>query len=318
MSTEFYFAVDPLASGAEANLSDAWLRAKDRLPNASLHALIDTAFDEVACDAYLRKRPQGSTVSLYAGTELEELSSVSPWLVRLNCATPASLTQELQALCALRGNRPMLSFIASALDLASLQQHFIPFLRVILPENEAPYLLRFADTRIVESFWGALTPAQWAAFLPPDMGFWFPRRQAGSVGGVLPDTQRPTGPALNQLSFDAQQFGILLDAAEADLVIQRLSATDPDRFATRRPSDVHAFIEQQIGRARAHGLVDTPDFEVYCMAAWATGPEFDQHPEFAYAIQRARAPGELASCLGGVPASAWQAATRPGGSGAGI
>lgn len=308
MTSTPYFAVDPLPVTAVAELLSVWNQAKEQLPDANLYALIDTAFDETACANYLAGRADGDRLSLYEGLMLEELGTISPWLVRLDSASRETLTQELEALRVLRGNRPMLSFVASALNLPALQRHFKPFVQVVI-QDDLPLFMRFADTRIIDPLFEVFTAAQKAAFVPSDMGLWFPRRLSGSVGGVLPKAFRPDATAFKQLHLDGRQFGQLIDAGDADLIVMALTTTDPLRFAEARPSDVHAFMTQQIERARAHGLSDKPNLEIYCAAAWATGPEFDRHPEFAYAIQCAsRAPGQLAALLDEVSDSGWTAA----------
>lgn len=303
-----YFAVDPLPPSAVTELLGVWYQAKEQLPDARLYALIDTAFDEAACASYLDGRAEGDRLSLYEGLMLEELGAVSPWLVRLNSSDRAALTQELEALRVLRGSRPMLSFVASALDLPALQRHFKPFVEVVI-EGDLALFMRFADTRIIDPLFDVLTPEQKTAFVPPDMGLWFPRRQSGSVGGVLPKTLRPDAVPLKQLHLDGKQFGRLIDAGDADLVINALTTTDALIFGDARPSDVHRFITRQIERAATYRLSDKSSLETYCATAWATSPEFDRHPEFAYVIQQASvAPGQLAKLMREVPLAAWAAA----------
>lgn len=309
-----YFAVDPLTAAMAGDMLEVWERAQKHLGDAWLYALVDAAFVEDTWPAYLAKRKAGSAVSLYAGTEFAEMTGLSPWLVRMSrSGEPASYRADVAALCELRAGRPMLSFIASSRSLVQLQLHFRSFLQVTVGGEGPPLLLRFADTRVIEPLLRTFTAEQRAAFLPPDVGLWFPGRTAPRIGGTLPDRARSMVEASAALDLSEQQFSALMQASEADLVIQGLTAIGTNRFERRSPSGVHAFVERQIARAHAHGLRDTPDLVAYCNAAWHVGPLFDEHPEFQFAIRKAsRGTGELHAHLTTVPTSAWDDARRKG------
>ncbi|ATA51930.1 hypothetical protein CKY39_00820 [Variovorax boronicumulans] len=304
-----YFAVDPVGPAQTDSFLKQWHRARKLAAGARLYAMVDAAFDEQGVAEHLQ-RQQGDAISLYAGTDLEEHAEVSPWLLELSSDDPDALACEVKELADLRGTRPMLSFIATARSLPALQHHFRPFLRAVV-DDDLLLLLRFADTRIVEVLGDVFTPQQSNAFLPGDIGIWLPRRRHGDSASSPIDPARPHVSLVGPVTFDAKQFASLLEAGEPDLVIHNLTRSNAQRFNGVQPSKVYDFIAGQLQRARAHGLQDMPNLETYCLTAWTTNPQFDEQPDFTYAItQASRTPGRLSALLNAVPDAAWQQASQ--------
>ncbi len=309
MSVPHYYAVDPVSPKTMDRLLKHWDDLRRACPGIRSYALVDAAFDEQGV-ADLAVRHEGEALSLYAGTDMaEELAGVAPWLFELS-DDPKTLAAQLRQFVALRGSRPMLTFLGSYRDIRALRGHFQPFLYINVQED-LKFLFRFADERVIQALIGVLSPEQESALWPGDLAVWSATRRDGAPAWqpYSPDAQR--SPMAGPLVLDDKQFDALMDAAEPDVIITNLSATDPDRFnkGKARPADVYGFIGKQLERARAHGIQDTPNLETYCLAAMAAGSRFDEHAEFGYAItQAARQPGALAGLLAAVADAAWQQA----------
>ncbi|WP_295373277.1 DUF4123 domain-containing protein [uncultured Pseudacidovorax sp.] len=301
-----YYGVDPISPATVAACQAAWAQALNVHPSLQFYALVDAAFDEAGFAAFLQSF-EGRAASLYAGTELSELDSVAPWLLELNTNDPAVLSAQLQQLAQLRRGRPMCSFLGSSRGMDALRLQFRP--RIHAQADDLRLILRFADTRVLETLAHVLRPAQMDVLFPPDTYVWFPCRREGQAATRQVADDRPLPPDDAVLHIDPGQFAALIDAGEADLVIHALAQQDPGCFGNGRPSDVHAFVVEQLIRARQHGLTHFQDLEAYCMAALAGGAAFDEQPSVAFAIVEAgRAPGSLAASLAALPWLAWKQA----------
>lgn len=301
-----YYGVDPISSATVAAFQAAWAQARHVHPSLQLYALVDAAFDEAGFAALLQGF-EGRAASLYAGTELSELDSVAPWLLELITSDQDVLSAQLQQLAQLRRGRPMCSFLGSSRGMDALRNHFRS--RLHIEVDDLRLILRFADTRVLEALAHVLRPSEMDMLFPPDTYVWFPCRREGQAATRQLADDRPLPPDDTALHIDAGQFAALVDAGDADLVIHNLAQQDPGCFGSGRPSDVHAFVGEQLKRARGHGLTHFQDLEAYCMAALAGGAAFDAQPDVAFAIVEAgRAPGSLAASLSRLPGQAWKQA----------
>jgi len=121
-----------------------------------------------ACDApavYERMlaAPPTEAVCLYRETADASLDMVAPWLVRVDAAMFAWITQTLWA-------EPFGILVRSGGSLEELRFHFRRFLRVRSPEGEA-WMFRFYDPRVLPSFLEGCTPEQLSDFFGPVEAF---------------------------------------------------------------------------------------------------------------------------------------------------
>ncbi|MFC5574386.1 DUF4123 domain-containing protein [Xenophilus aerolatus] len=309
-----YFAVDPMSPGTVAAFLGVWRSLSQAHAGLRLYAMVDAAFDEQQFARHL-DRHEGAAVSLYAGTELAELDSIAPWLLELNAAGSPALTQQIRQLAELRGTRPMLSFFATRCDLGSLQRHFQSFLFTAI-DGDLRWMLRLADTRILESLSRVLSPLQIDALFPGDIHVWFPLRRDGQAAVRSIDPTRSDSKGGGPMAFDAKQFEAMVEAGEADLVVTHLTLSNPRCFDGARPAEIHGFIDEQVRRAHAHGIEDARSLETYCVAALALGARFDEQPEFAFAITQAvPVPGSLVERFADIPDQTWRQVKASLGSG---
>lgn len=304
MST--YFGVDPLSTQTLDAFVSAWEVVRAEHPAARLYALVDAAFDEEGVRQFL-ERFEGPAVSLYAETRLSELDSVAPWLLELNTSDRKTESAQLRALAHLRGQRPMCTLLATARRMESLMRHFRSHLFV--ESDGMPLIFRFADTRVLETLTGVLSPSQMATLFPPDIHVWFPCRRDGRSAVRSMSDDGGAGQSQSPLLLDPQQFSALIEAGDADLVLHNLTEQDPYCFEGGRPSDIHAFVVVQLQSARAQGLHNMQDLEAYCLAAFASGPDFHAQPDVRFAIsEAARVPGSLTISFADLPGAAWRQA----------
>lgn len=156
---------------------------------------------------------------------------------------PRDETERLQALAdwlALCNGKPMLSFLASTLDLAQIKQHFSAFLQ-IRDDSNMRYTLRFADTRMTSVILECLLPEQKQAWLA-GMSAWWVIGRNGSLQ-LLGGTQVPPVAAepndWHDLAISDAQLIQLHDNTEADIMLSYLYETMPESFAGHQPSALY-------------------------------------------------------------------------------
>jgi len=294
------FAVDPLPSGFAQEVVSSWDALHADQPEAQLFALIDAAFDDAVYRQFLQTHPRA--LSIYAGTDYEELMEASPHLVKLTVEHTHELEREIDMLVHNCSGVPMLSFVSSPLGLADVKALFQRFITVHTADGTS-YALRFADTCVLIPLLDVLSPAQRAALTPPGTHLLCPTRSGQLIASqAVQETPAP----MQRLDFSDEQVARLEEAMEADAVLAQLGEDSP-RGAVQGwlPSEVHAFVQAQIQRAHAHGISHTPDLLAYCATALDYGAQFDEHPDVVFAVRQAGDTGHLAARIASVPSAAW-------------
>lgn len=299
-----YAAVNRHSIDLHKNVLQSLEQAIHERHDLFLYALIDCAFNETLFRQCKTRHPSLHGTSLYAESELDELQEVSPVLVQLP-RDESTRSAWLETLLQHADGLPMLSLIASPIDTSDLASYFAPFIKSETEDGQR-YLLRFADTRILPKLISVLDDSQWS-LLPP-IAHWWSIDRAGVLRELLlprssdnAATERPTGLKLSNL-----QFAALLDAAEADAIIEQLLLVVPEHCAAFRPGDLHQFIAHQLENARRFGIESTPDLVAYCIGAFNSRGKLHEDPHAFALLKEGRwRPGELASALAELPEECW-------------
>lgn len=277
-------------------------------PFFAIYVLIDTAFSETCITRYQKMHANKHVMSLYAGTELNGLTAVSPYLVQLS-SDPALRKQSLATLLRLTNGKPMISVLLSALDLESLKAHFSAFLQAETEDGQR-FVLRFADTRILPVLIATLDQEPLAYLLSP-IAHWLTIDRMGKLNRLLPlngelhDTR--VTPPFSVLPLSDNQFSTLLDAAEPDAIIQHLQLIAPEHCSTFAPGCLHRFVDEQLQYATRFGVTGTPDRVAYCIGAFNTNGKLheNRHAKALFAEKQWQ-PGDLADALAELPDECWQ------------
>ncbi len=123
---------------------ESWLFATTRELKYSLFALVDCAADPLLPDSVVALSPEVQYQSLFADTDLEELSDVGPGLLLLP-QLPAVATRLLNQLQQIPGSGYL---ILSRSEPGSLAMHLRPYLQTLLPDGSRG-LFRFYDPRVL-------------------------------------------------------------------------------------------------------------------------------------------------------------------------
>lgn len=258
-------------------------------PDVHWAALIDAAFDYPAADAspYWRRG-----INCYGGPAYEGLRKAAPMLVPLDPVHDQAFLTRLLRHC---HDRPMVSFLASRVDLNALCQLWEP-LHWITAIDHQKMLLRLADTRILAKLPGILEPSQWAAFAAPVTQWATVNRSGGLTPLALP---APDATKAASIHLEHHHLADLLSAAEPDNILSLIVDSMPDILPQDLPgSQAYAMVSDSCALARRHDVTNWADVVSLSVAAFLTEGRTNQNGGLtAYLARKQWPPGDLGTSL---------------------
>jgi hypothetical protein len=245
--------------------------------HARWYALVDRAFDHERLSP-LRWPHASEPVYRKAG-----MDAVSPALLSLNVPTSDAVRVDLVRLLNHCNGRPMLSFVRTELDMASLADAWQAITRV-QTQDEQTLLLRFADARVHSTLPSSLGRQNWQRLCRPLLAWYTIDRaaqwQALPVPEPLDDGQDSSELATTQAPFciDDAEFARMLDAAQPDVLIDAMAQRLPDVLPERNKARCHALVARACELARAHHLEGLDDQLALAVLACLSDGELLSHP----------------------------------------
>lgn len=212
------------------------------------YALVDTAFDYGA-----RSLNLANVLGIYHQNRLQNLASVSPALFEFSGTNTHNVQQQLGHLLQHCRGRPMLSFIRSPLPASDLREHWQNLLEIETEEGE-PYLLRFADTRVLPTL--ARQKEIWSRLAADVTAWWIVGRDGAWMALDMPNS-REDGDAPLRLSNESLQA--LLRAGEADAMAEYMHRYFPDLLTGRDGNANYQLLAQTTALCNAQGIDGTTD-----------------------------------------------------------
>jgi len=234
-----YFAVDPCNA---IQMTDAVACAIEKRPDMKWFTLVDSAFDADSKN----KLTFDKKTCLYDSDELYELLDVSPYLLELPVQTDA-LRSKLLSLARHRKNRPMLSFVASPYSAVEIVNHWKRLVNVKGVDG-AEFILRFADTRILEVLPTAPDTALWDALSAP-VTEWLYIDRAGTISSAKIGQVNTYLDTADDITLSDEQFGFLVSSGVPDYVINIIERDHPELL----PSHDHAGFYAKIANVCTFG-----------------------------------------------------------------
>lgn len=304
-----YFAIDvpdPEVPALIAQQLQA-LRADAVVANGGqpLHllALLDGACDE---EFFTKRYPSRlRRQSLYAYTSLQNFKSAAPHLMAAPSASSeqAAWLQRLFSLCA---GKPMLSIIASALDIDRLEQHLRPYL-IAITSDTVEWPVRWADSRTLPALLAALTQTQYTHLLSPIYRWWSLRRDGSLINWQGAAQASPAPAEFDKFPLSDTAFASLVDTAEADAILANLHDVQPDLFHSGTPAECHARVARHLLVANASGIEAAGQRQHFSALALMLADDFTSHPAMASLLRRTRQGANYLSELDTLPDDFWQA-----------
>ena len=234
--------------------------------------------------AELRGRSTVDWWNLFDGSTEQGALDVAPILVCLRDgganAAERALLAWLHRVCEFSAS---FTAMQSTMESASLIDALKRRLDVVLPD-QMPVLLRYFDTRILESLLGVLTDEQRIQFLGIASSWqWLDR--AGRLQWQ-DAAQCQVDPWPDQFEFDVRQQNMLIEASEADVLAQQMQSQAPDLCRPKARAELHALANLCLPRLRELALDELRTRTLYCLTALQLGPVFDQQPAWSEALGR--------------------------------
>ena len=301
-----YFAIEPAQPDLNLQLAQSLAELYRTHAGSSLYvfALVDGIFDE----QLLAKRPwsRQPKYSLYEGTDLEAFGPASPHLL----AAPTDIAEQndwLGKILAACAGKPMLSFIASALETPELQRHFLPYL-VARTEDLTEWPLRWGDTRVLPEILSVLEPGQREHLFSPLHVWWSIQRDGTLISWRGQSSAAPLPADFEKLPLSDKAFAHLVDKAEADAVLANIHDTQPDLLEQHRAAECHARVAEHLAIADQHGIDVANARQHFSMLSLCLREQFIQHPDMTALLQRTRQGAVYAAEIKALPERFWQEA----------
>jgi len=262
-----------------------WVRAslgRQRLP----YLLLDSAQAE---NSHLTlQRWKVPYASLFEETHEASLPEIAPLLISLSGLAPAMLEKVCDWAEKLGYGAPCLSWMESPWPLPELARHLRQFHAVGL-SDEQQMMLRWYDTRILPVWLACLEPLQREQFVAGLLSLQYINRFGDvavlldvDTAGAAPDVALMGSPLIH---LDDAQYGMLVDAGDADTLISHLRRVITDETNDTPPRLLYEFVARYQQRALAAGIDDLDRQTQYLLLALYTSGAGIEHPDFIALMQ---------------------------------
>jgi hypothetical protein len=217
------------------------------LRGSARYALMDVAFDP----SIARVLDRRGAVNVFAELGMGELAGLGPRLLHWPAQSDVNreAKQQLSELMEWAGDRPMLSFVKSELEIWDVACSLQRWCLVHTDDGRMSWPFRFADTRVLPCAFELLTPAQQSMLVGIDTWVWPDRR------GHWHEQKLEASEASQQdgLHLDDDQFAAFMQAAEPDEILSRLHEVVPEALYIHPPHVNHQLVRDALAILYGHG-----------------------------------------------------------------
>jgi len=287
---------------SEFKLGHSLHSALGGVETSNTFALVDGAILRELPARTRQRWPASKARSLLTGATGAGAAEVGPLLFQLSrqdleAGLPATLLDE-------KTGRNAGTILLSELELNELSSRLTPLVDVQLADESAMFM-RFFDPRVFP-FWLALVQAAFSNHLAGMLSRWIYWDAQQTLKVVRFDTHaHERVDASFPLRITSLQEQQLLDACYPFALIERFRLEDPAALAKVPVVERYAFFQDQIERARGHGIEANGELEVYCGLAIELGPLFDEHEALRAPLREVKAGTKLADALAAVGNADW-------------
>ena len=142
----------------------------------------------------------------------------------------------------------------------------------VLPDD-MDVVLRFFDPRVFAALVEHLNADARVAFLSGAALWAIPDRR-GEVQVIEQGTSDVSAPFISPMRLNSEEEIALIDAGEADAMVDLLLNQNNDQLLAMIPPDQHENVVVVLAQARSFGIEDVPDQAAFCAAVLALGVDF--------------------------------------------
>lgn len=245
------------------------------------YALVDHAGAPGLLDR-LHERPHTHWLNVFTASREGPSMDAAPLLLDLETISQKPWLQWLHFSCI---ESTSLTLLHSSLELPALAECLKRRLDVLLPDA-VPALLRYFDTRIIESLLQFLEAEQCKTFFGI-AACWQWLDRAGELRYYqveqLPDDSWPS-----PWKLDEKQQNAMIDAAEADALVQQMQNHGMELCAGRSRASLHTLAQNCIAQATQFGIDGMPARTLFSLLALQIGTGFHEQAEWAALLARVR------------------------------
>lgn len=284
-------------------------RSQAAAAGEQLHLVVDTSHAE---GAHAQLDRWGIPYcSLFEGTPEAPLIEIAPLVIGTGELSEALQTKLFAWAETLVLSAPAVSWLTSRHPAQAMAEHLRRFHIVGLTEGQS-MLLRWYDTRILPVLLACLSAAQAQAFTAGTLRWDYVDRVGQVVAlpvaahdGGFPATP-PFGESL--LAPSDEQYGMLVDAADLDVLLRHLRQIIPDETRRVPVRTLSQFVSRHQQRAIQAGLTDIDRQTQYVLLALYTSGKAMEQPEFKAFISKPPATlDEFHEKLQGLSDAVWEA-----------
>jgi hypothetical protein len=293
------------------HIQQALQRSLDAATVASrmLCLVVDTAPAENS--HLMLDRWQIGYLSLFEGTPEESLAEVAPLLIPVNELDPDERARLFEWVEKMAYASPSVSWFDTDASAANMATHLRQFHVVGLSEGQS-MLMRWYDTRILPVWFACLTTSQAVAFTAHSSN-WNCVNRLGEVQTLTADQSSnvfPPTPVLGEplLTLTDRQYGMLVDAADLDILIGHLRRIIPDEIKQVPAQVLTQFVSRYQHHAIQAGLGDMDRQTQFVLLALYTSGKGIEHPAFTSFIESPPASlNEFFNRMQALPEDVWEA-----------
>ena len=243
---------------SESNSAGAQTRAFALIDAAQLKGRMKKPLQRVV--------PNALGALLFEETFAKSALDLSPVLFALS-DDPGLLVEQISALDAVCHQLPVMSILHSTLALGQLVEHLRGLL--LIEADEAPYLLRFADSQMLVAVNSVLTSAQRASFFSGVQSWFIVDHQARLHDAADRRLNERTIPGVQlSLKLDAAQTHALLDAAAIPALASQVRNLEPTFEQKLSHAQQTEFISTCVAAATEAGITDDTEFTLLALERW--------------------------------------------------
>jgi hypothetical protein len=261
-----YCASDP--ANADELLTRLAALREGSAPGLRWHTLADLSFDEGRPAWPLSAIP----LYLYDRGRLAALKSASPVLYELPVEQPRACESVVRKLTRYAAGRPLLSFVCTAMSADECAASMREVLEVETADGQ-PFLLRLADTRVLEALPRALAPTTWARVCRGLQGWYIVNRYGRLETLEMPGPAEGIPAPSGRLHLSDAELSGLLDLGEPDALIAALAEGFPETLPAQPRAFLHAEVVNVLKLARQSGIDGAQDKLYLVLANRVAGGE---------------------------------------------
>ncbi len=249
--------------------------------DSCLYALVDHAGAPGLLNR-LHDYPTTPWVNLFSGSREELSIEAAPLLLTLQPPLKSWWLPWLHTACL---ESTSLTLLYSSIDPQILVNGLKKRLNVMLPDD-VPALLRYFDTRILESLLKVLEPEQRGEFLGiASRWIWLDRAGKLQTLKAVP-TSEDLWPSL--FIFSEQQQNLMIDTADVDVLVQQMLTHGWDLCATHSRAQLHELAYSALANAKEFGIEGMPSQTLFALACLQLGLNFTKEAKWAALLHKVR------------------------------